>query len=156
MVKIIEGDLLKADVDIIVHQVNTQGAFGAGIAKQIANQFPESKKDYLEYCSKHNDEILGTYLLSKTDGNFDIAHLFAQIHYGKYGDFYKENNRQTNYVAFARALDQLLIDHPDKKIALPYGIGCGLAGGNWGIIAGIIEKQFMQNKKTAYLYRYNK
>lgn len=156
MVKIIDGDLLEADVDIIVHQVNTQGAFGAGLAKQIAKQFPESKKDYRKYCSEHSDEILGNYLLSKTSGNFDIAHLFAQINYGKYGEFYKENNCQTNYVAFARALNKLLNDYPDKTIALPYGIGCGLAGGDWGIVAGIIEKQFMQHKKTAYLYRYNK
>ena len=28
------------------------------------------------------------------------------------------------------------------RVAIPYGLGCGLAGGNWNIVYGIIARQF--------------
>ena len=49
--KVIKGDLLKAKEDIIIHQVNCQGAYGAGLAKQIANKYPKAKKEYVRSVS---------------------------------------------------------------------------------------------------------
>ena len=37
----IRGDILQSDADIIVQQVNCRGVMGAGLAKQIASQYPE-------------------------------------------------------------------------------------------------------------------
>lgn len=28
------------------------------------------------------------------------------------------------------------------RVAIPYGLGCGLAGGNWNIVYEIIARQF--------------
>lgn len=38
---VIRGDILQSDADIIVQQVNCRGVMGAGLAKQIASQYPE-------------------------------------------------------------------------------------------------------------------
>ena len=35
MIKIIDGDLLNSEADIICHQVNCQGKMNSGVAKQI-------------------------------------------------------------------------------------------------------------------------
>ena len=40
-IPVIRGDILRSDTDIIVQQVNCQGVMGAGLAKQIASQYPE-------------------------------------------------------------------------------------------------------------------
>ena len=139
MFEIINGDLLNAKEDIIIHQVNCQGKFGAGLAKQIAQKYPKTKTEYINHCNKKNpDDLLGDCLVTKTD-DFLIANLFAQKHYGKYGAFYKKHGRQTNYRAFAKSLKKLIGNYPDKSVAIPYKIGCGLAKGDWNKIQKIFD-----------------
>lgn len=149
------GDLLQAkEVDIIAHQVNCVGSYGAGIAKQIARKYPQAKNDYLNVCNSANNpkDLLGTYHITETN-DFLIAGLFGQLYYGKYGDFYRLYKRQTDYNAFKKALQSLKNDYPGYQIAMPYGIGCGLAKGNWKIVYLIIEDVFKD--KTIYLYKLN-
>ena len=43
----------------------------------------------------------------------------------------------------------------NKTIAMPYLIGCGLAGGDWNIVYNIIEKTLGEDYEV-YLYKYNK
>ena len=52
MLKIINGDLLKAKEKFIVHQCNAQGVMGSGVAKQIATLYPEAEKQYKEFINK--------------------------------------------------------------------------------------------------------
>jgi O-acetyl-ADP-ribose deacetylase (regulator of RNase III) len=148
MIKYMVGDLLEAKEDIICHQVNCQGAFGAGIAKQIAKEYPESKKSYVEYCERYND-ILGDCLVTKEDDLW-VANLFGQDYYGRYGYYYEKYNRQTNYDALKKAMVLLVNEYPDKSYAFPYLIGCGLAGGDWEIVLGIIGDVFKDNSVVIY------
>ncbi|MFW5962600.1 MAG: macro domain-containing protein [bacterium] len=153
MINIIEGDLLQANTDIIGHQTNCVGVFGAGIAKQIAKKYPYVKKEYTTYCKqKKPKELLGTYQISKTN-SFLIANLFGQLHYGRYGEYYSKYKRQTRYNMLKSALESLHNDYPTQAIALPYQIGCGLAGGNWEQVKAIIDDVF--NDSIVYLYKYN-
>ena len=46
MISYHNGDLLKSGCDIICHQVNLQGVMGGGIARQIANKYPDVEKSY--------------------------------------------------------------------------------------------------------------
>jgi len=39
-IQVIAGSLLEASENIIVHQVNCQGAMGSGIALQLRNKYP--------------------------------------------------------------------------------------------------------------------
>jgi hypothetical protein len=60
------------------------------------------------------------------------------------------NGRYTNYDALRECLYKLRkvgenlhwSDYlPQDLIYLPYGIGCGLAGGDWNIVSKIIEEE---------------
>ena len=80
MIKIKNGDLLKASEDILVHQVNIQGVMGGGIAKQIAEKYPKTEKAYIKYCQDANykySNLKGQIFLSKENGKY-IANLFSQ------------------------------------------------------------------------------
>ena len=50
MIEYIEGDLLKTNVEVIIHQTNCKGVMGAGIALQIKNNYPEVFKYYVYFC----------------------------------------------------------------------------------------------------------
>ena len=71
-----------------------------------------------------------------------MVNLFGQLHYGR-------NKKYTDYKALAKSLEQLkyLLKFVDTymyhdTIALPYGLGCGLAGGDWNIVLKTIIKAF--------------
>jgi hypothetical protein len=65
-----------------------------------------------------------------------IVNLFGQDGYGR-------SERQTNYAALATALFSFFRDcaqkNQDAIIRLPYGLGCGLAGGDWDMVLAIIN-----------------
>lgn len=44
---------------------------------------------------------------------------------------------------------------PPPILGLPYGISCGLAGGNWGIIKAMIEDVFIDSSIETYIVKYN-
>lgn len=56
-IKIIEGNILDCDKDIIVQQVNCQGVMGGGLAKQILMRYPEVPKEYKKYWAKRKKNI---------------------------------------------------------------------------------------------------
>ena len=83
MIKIIDGDLLTSNTDIIAHQVNCKGAFNSGVAKVIRDYDVQVYKDYHSFCSINTPEqLLGSvrYFQSNIDGK-TYANLFAQKSY---------------------------------------------------------------------------
>lgn len=154
MFEIINDDILKSGADIIVHQVNCKGVMGAGLARQIKIQNPLLYEAYRTACLEANTaQLLGTALIIPIDKdryrhNWDqqcIANCFAQDGYGR-------NKVQTNYEALRSALAQVreyaLSIKRDATIAIPYKIGCGLAGGNWEIVFDIIKEVFSDCEHT--------
>ena len=54
--------------------------------------------------------------------------------------------------------DLLFIQHETGEpqvLGLPYGISCGLAGGNWGIIKAMIEDIFLDNLIKTYIVKFD-
>ena len=136
MPKIIEADLLDFNCDIIAQQVNCKGVMGAGLALQIRRKYPIVFYRYLTKCNKQKD-LLGTIQVINV-GKVYVANLFSQWSYGT-------SERQTDYRALELCLLKLrdcMINHGLKTLALPYGIGCGLAGGDWNIVYNLINKVF--------------
>jgi len=147
----VKGDVLELKADIICHQVNCQGVMEAGLAKQVADQYPIVKKKYKELCSqKSPSELLGTFQLVYVAENRAIANIFGQMFYGNDGKLY------TNYEAFRSALKSLADQHPGKSVALPYGIGCGLAGGDWNTVYNIIREVFANDDRKVFICKKSK
>lgn len=143
MIIIKNGDLLKAKEDILVHQVNIQGNMGGGVAKQIATQYPKVESEYRRYCNnKHYDYNLlrGTVDLTQEDGKY-IANMFSQ-----------DENFNTDYEAMEIALDKIKEYAKQEKltVAMPYGIGCGIANGKWEIVFEIIYNVFKGYEVVLY------
>lgn len=146
MIKIVKGDILQASEDIIGHQVNCQGVMGAGLAKQIRNKYPHVYDEYRKLClsTENKYSLLGEIQIIKTDINSmfgqRIVNIFAQYKYGR-------NKIQTDYDALRSGLEKINALRQSKSmynssIALPYGIGCGLAGGDWTVVYRMIDEIF--------------
>lgn len=160
MIKTVECDILKSGADIICHQVNCQGAMGSGLAKQIRDAYPQAYTEYLELV-KDYDECERYLLLGRvqyvaipsTGARRFIANCFAQNMYG-------HDKRYTNYRALRDCFDQIYainnVDFQRRNIAIPYGIGCGLAGGDWDIVHKMIKEAFFGYRWDVLICKYKR
>lgn len=103
---------------------------------QIRSQWPVVYQRYLEFCYGNNGNKLGTYQEVLVEPKLYVVNLFGQNGYGR-------GERQTNYAALAAALFSFFRDCAQKNqsaiVRLPYGLGCGLAGGDWDTVLDIIS-----------------
>jgi O-acetyl-ADP-ribose deacetylase (regulator of RNase III) len=139
MIEYKNGNILNATTHIIAHQVNSLGIMGAGVALQIKNKWPIVFESYYKLC---NDTVslrlLGRCQIIQVDPNLGIANLFGQYDYGI-------DRRQTDYFALQAAMTSCEMQMRKlnlTSIAFPDMIGCGLAGGDRGIVLKIIEDTF--------------
>lgn len=153
MIKTAEGNILDAKEDIICHQVNCKGVMGAGLAKQIKSKYPNMYKEYKHLCTEQGDKLLSSVQLITTNDGKTIANLFAQVGYGR-------KVKQTDYDALRSCLQSLksTVTNPHEaknrtSIAIPYGIGCGLAGGDWTIVEAMIEDVLGNYEVTIYRFK---
>lgn len=140
------GSLFSSGADLLVQQVNCQGVMGAGLAKQIAFHYPEVYREYKAFCQKYatSAEMLGKVLIVETYGDTYVANIFAQDKYGRNGCF-------TDYAALKEGFTKVAesAKTANMSVAIPYGIGCGLAGGNWEIVNSIIAEAFVGYPKVS-------
>lgn len=133
-------DILAVEEGIIAHQVNLQGVMGAGLAKQIRLKYPEVYQSYSYWC-KSGKLTLGSNQYLKVSDGLWICNMAAQKSYGR-------DKRYTNYDALRLCLRELNATAGSLPVYLPYGIGCGLAGGDWGVVLPMIETVFRDRDVT--------
>jgi O-acetyl-ADP-ribose deacetylase (regulator of RNase III) len=137
--KFVKGDILDAQDGIIGHQVNCQMVMGAGLAKQIRNKYPIVYSEYITVMGKAPvNTRLGRCQIVEVSNRLYFANLFGQF------DYRTRNIVNTDYNALGMALRNLqrwktILKPEDFPIYLPYGMGCGLGGGDWKIVEGIIR-----------------
>lgn len=142
------GDLLEAKEHIIGHQVNCLGVMGAGLARQIKSRYPSVFAEYQKLCHslKHGRELMGQcQLVVAEEGKRIVANLFGQYHIGTH-------QQQTEYPFLRQALEVLkrtAMEH-GYSVALPYQLGCGLAGGSWDVVRSMISEVFCDYPVTIY------
>lgn len=151
------GDILQSGADVICHQVNCRGVMGAGLAKQVKDQNPMVYAAYSDMCRQYGDNALGQVLyvpMDKTrflriEEQRFIANCFAQAGYSRYG-------RMTNYEALRTCLSAVrqFAQEYELTVAIPYKMGCGLAGGDWETVRGIIEDVFRGYDGEVQIWRY--
>lgn len=123
--------------DVIVHGCNTKGVMGAGIARQIAERYPEAL--VADRGSLYLPDRLGGITVAEVENRFGnpltIVNAYTQ------DDFRRgRGNINADYNAIEKAFKTIAENFGDKRIGYPK-IGAGLAGGNWTIISAIIEEQ---------------
>lgn len=133
--KHIKGNLLdlfdEGKINTIAHQVNAVGVMGKGLAKQIADRYPQVLKEYKTLCAS-TEKVLGfVQVLTNEDGK-TILNVFSQSDYGT-------TKRHTNYAAIATAFALYLDTYKIPTIGIPKYFGCGLGGGDWDIVEAIFK-----------------
>ena len=118
---------------MIVHGCNSFCTFGAGIAKQIKQEFPEAYKADLK-TNKGDKSKLGWYSRAYIK-QYDLIIINAYTQYGYWGKAGKIN---VDYEALYNVFNKIYNAYNDKKIGIPM-IGAGLAGGDWNKIEKIIN-----------------
>lgn len=135
------------DIDILVHGCNCYHTMGAGIAKQISGCFPEALIE--DKKTPIGPEKLGTISIAKVkrlcgvDGY--IINAYTQ-------DTYWDTQRMLSYEAVKNCMIQVreFAQAKNLSIAMPK-IGCGLAGGDWEKVSGILEEVF-EDKIKYFVY----
>lgn len=145
------SNLLNVKEGIICHQVNCVGVMGAGIALQIKEKWPDVFKQYASLCKifKNNPAaLLGKVQDIAVNDKLVIANCFGQIYPGL--------GLMTCYESWKLIIKHLLdIIHyfGDISVHLPYGIGCGLAGGSWDMMMPILENEFKDHDVKVFLHK---
>lgn len=153
MISIITGNIFNSRTQVIAHQVNCMGVMGAGIAKQIKTRFPDVYDEYVKYCHVNKGgKLLGDCQLVKSESGRYIANLFGQYNFSMY-------HISTSYPAIEHALKNLKtimqLNHLDT-LAIPYGMSCGLAGGDWWIISDLINEIFNNSSINVQIWNLKK
>ena len=148
--KTIKGDLIKlaeeGKFDVIIHGCNCFHAMGGGIAKQLADKYPEVEE--ADKQSEFGDpEKLGSYSVASIFGT-DYIHKFIVINaYTQYS--FSLGKDVFEYDSFEKFLNDFKVEiliypnweSPKNKIQVGFPmIGAGLAGGDWSRISKMIEK----------------
>lgn len=145
----INGNIFDSDADIICHQVNVHGVMGAGIAAQIKDRYPEVYEIYSDFCamSFYSDEkLLGkTFIVpTKRYSSSNDCHTFIANCFCQRSEPWSDGSL-TDYVFMKYSFESVLKQaksHRLSKIAIPYKMGCGIAGGDWNIVEKIIHDVF--------------
>ena len=157
MITVIDGNLLEATQDLICHQTNCRGVMGAGVAGQIANKWPSVVQQYAKWCESAGghlpqERLLGTILacMCGLTGNQRVVNLFGQLNPGADTRYYALQNALTHLRAFAFYMAGE--DGVPLSIAIPFGMGCGIGGGDWKVVFAMIEKTLEGIEVVIYRY----
>ena len=135
MLKHTKGNLLDlaeaGEFDIVVQGCNCFNTMGGGIAREIAQRYPQAMlADKDTEPGDYNK--LGNWTRAWAHvAEFEIINAYTQYNMSTGEDVFE-------YAAFALILQKLEKAYGDKRIGLPY-IGMGLAGGQKETIIPMIE-----------------
>ena len=122
MIKYVKGNILNATEGYICHSVNHQGVLGSGLAKQLADIYPDLKNSngqYMQMCKtlsyeliKHNGHIA---FCGTGKGHQTIVCIFGQEYYGR-------DKQYTDYVALGNGFEEenyhSMIEVPRKILGI--------------------------------------
>lgn len=143
------GDITQSNAGIICHQVNCRGVMGAGLAKALRAKYP-IYEPYVQLCHGVKAEtLLGStqFVQVSQDPERYVANCFGQCNFGR-------DRVQTDYAALEHSLRNVeeFARRHTLSVAIPYGIGCGLAGGDWNTVQAILEDIFVNSPVQARVF----
>jgi O-acetyl-ADP-ribose deacetylase (regulator of RNase III) len=136
MINLIRGNLLDAEVEVLVNTVNTVGVMGRGIALQFKTAFPENFREYARACKAN--ELKPGGILTHARGGFDLPRYIINV-------ATKEHWRGNSRMEFIeRGLSELVRELQRlgaRSVAVP-PLGCGLGGLQWEHVYPRIVRAF--------------
>lgn len=163
MLKYKQGDLITAakngEVGIVAHCCNCFNAMNSGIARALAQAFPEvyeADQATVKGDINKTGTFTKTYNVGGLPGNITptVYNLYGQYNYGRSGLYLRYPSLGCALASMAtevRSCNKILEyqGEPPEKVGMPK-IGCGLAGGDWEIVSRMIEQIFEDIDVTIY------
>lgn len=133
---------------------------GGGVAKQIKQKYPTVYEIYKARCCESHEKLLGGYVaVWSPDRSQLIVNVFGQNNFGRdkvYTDYKALENGLSNFIKDYRDTFHMTYEvHVQIPIAIPYKIGCGLAGGDWNLVSAILEKLEIEYHVIFIAYKLN-
>ena len=156
MLEIVTGNLLESECRFIAHQCNCYSTRSAGLATAIFKAFPWADVYAERRQCGHDAALFGSITLhgNPQQNQRQIINIYGQLHPGK--PSLGRDSITARLDAFSNALAQIAQIPELTSIGFPYGIGCGLAGGDWNEYQKLLEgfaEEVSANDIAAILYR---
>jgi len=153
----IKGDLLTATSPVIAHQCNCRTTAGKGLSQAVFARFP-----WADIYKDGTIRVPGTVIIrnSTSQANLtshtipSVANLLGQDRPGRPSPLETAEKR---LVWFTSALQYLAVEMRSRgwsEVAMPKGIGCGLAGGNWVDYLKVIQEWSSRERINVVLYNF--
>jgi len=145
MIKLVTGNLLKADAEAIVNTVNTVGIMGKGVALQFKQAYPDNYDAYRKACD-HHEVQLGKMFIFSTDKLVNPKYIInfpTKRHW-------KGKSRMEDIEAGLIALIEVVKKLGIHSIAIP-PLGCGSGGLHWDEVKPRIEAAFKELPNVSVL-----
>jgi len=134
MWKIVEGNILEADVRALVNTVNTVGVMGKGIALQFKKAFPEMFEAYKAVCKAKTFQPGQVHVYDR--GSMLNPRYIINFPTKRH---WKGKSRIADITAGLDALIEELKKRDIASVAIP-PLGCGHGGLDWNDVRPLIER----------------
>jgi len=147
---IVNGDLLNASEDFIVHQCNCVSNNPKVLAKVLFDRFPHSNSYRKRTMDKASYSIPGTIgVCGRRSGRRKVINLYSQYYPSGPQGFDSASQR---IKWFEECLD-LIGTSTTGSIAMPFRIGCKAAQGSWPVYQQMLEIFSAKYNRSVTLYR---
>ena len=146
--KEVYGDVIKmakeGQFDLIVHGANCFNVMGAGVARQIAKEFPGAYEADRLTTAEDRTKLgsISTY--------FDEGHKVYIVN--AYTQYEMGGERAVSYDAIDDCFKEIANRYFGLKVGYP-AIGAGLGGGQWNIIREIIDYRLKDMDHALVIYQ---
>ena len=134
---------------IITHVVNdATPRWGGGFARVVGQSWPEAQQDFVSWVEQDRSRLrLGNHRLFQVEDDLWVFHMVAQHGYRQSS---RPGIRYHHLETCLRALHDAAHDHM-ASVHMPR-IGCGQAGGNWPVVAELIDDILCRNGIDVTVY----
>lgn len=137
VLKVVIGNILSSNEQYVAHQCNCVTSYAAGLAKLIFTKWSYSDC----YMIRWENDVPGTIdIRGNGKENRYIINMFGQYNPGKPQE---EDDPKDGFQARKKYfIDcmKLIGDLKPQSVALPWAVGCGLAGGDINFYNKVIDK----------------
>ena len=130
---------------VILHGCNCLHTMGAGIAKYLSTVYPQVYDADVSQSKKNDKSKLGSFTTAIITPKFHILNCYTQY------DYMRRNSTAppVDYDAIRSCCKKVAERYRGWEIRTPK-IGCGLAGGSWGIVQDIFIDELKGLAVTVY------